>query len=167
MAFTDSTPPFVSISVAWFAFTVCMSAGVSTLNNYTKKVLMEGPRHSSGLNACSFNWLLPPAPYYTPPSTSIPLAHPPSPQRISHLSPYYEPLAAAPPAAASRLTHSRSFPLAHSDPYPPPPGHRAPASPFHRLSLSSPSSPPPPSVFVHMAGRQENHYEPEEDYSPL
>uniref|UniRef100_A0A3B4XWW2 Germ cell associated 1 n=1 Tax=Seriola lalandi dorsalis TaxID=1841481 RepID=A0A3B4XWW2_SERLL len=33
--------------VAWFAFTVCMSAGVSTLNNYTKKVLMVGPRHFS------------------------------------------------------------------------------------------------------------------------
>uniref|UniRef100_A0A3Q0T6L4 Germ cell associated 1 n=1 Tax=Amphilophus citrinellus TaxID=61819 RepID=A0A3Q0T6L4_AMPCI len=30
--------------VAWFAFTVCMAAGVSTLNNYTKKVLMVGPR---------------------------------------------------------------------------------------------------------------------------
>uniref|UniRef100_A0A3Q1AM58 Germ cell associated 1 n=1 Tax=Amphiprion ocellaris TaxID=80972 RepID=A0A3Q1AM58_AMPOC len=26
--------------VAWFGFTVCMAAGVSTLNNYTKKVLM-------------------------------------------------------------------------------------------------------------------------------
>uniref|UniRef100_A0A3Q0T0Z1 Germ cell associated 1 n=1 Tax=Amphilophus citrinellus TaxID=61819 RepID=A0A3Q0T0Z1_AMPCI len=48
--------------VAWFAFTVCMAAGVSTLNNYTKKVLMVGPRRASSLNACSFNFmgLLPP-----------------------------------------------------------------------------------------------------------
>ncbi|XP_018523143.2 LOW QUALITY PROTEIN: germ cell-specific gene 1-like protein [Lates calcarifer] len=126
--------------VAWFAFTVCMSAGVSTLNNYTKKVLMVGPRRNSGLNPCSFNFvgLLPPAPYYTPPNPA--LACPPSPPRISHLSPYYEP----PPSAvhstsAPRLTHSQSLPLPNSDSLPPPPSHQAPASPFHRLSLPSPS----------------------------
>uniref|UniRef100_A0A3B4AWF3 Germ cell associated 1 n=1 Tax=Periophthalmus magnuspinnatus TaxID=409849 RepID=A0A3B4AWF3_9GOBI len=50
--------------VAWLAFTVCMSAGVSTLNNYTKKVIMVGPRRMSSLNACSFNFVgLPPFSY--------------------------------------------------------------------------------------------------------
>ncbi|XP_076020649.1 germ cell-specific gene 1-like protein [Genypterus blacodes] len=80
-----------SFYMAWFAFTVCMSAGVSTLNNYTKKVLMVGPRRTSGLNPCSFVGLLPPAPYYTPPHLVGPLACPQSPPHISHLSPYYDP----------------------------------------------------------------------------
>ncbi|XP_071330522.1 germ cell-specific gene 1-like protein [Trachinotus anak] len=156
--------------VAWFAFTVCMSAGVSTLNNYTKKVLMVGPRRTSGLNPCSFNFvgLLPPAPYYTPPNPAITLACPPSPPRISHLSPYYEPTSATvPPSTTPRLTHSHSLPLPHSDSFPPPPPHPAPSSPFHRLSLPSPS--PTPFVSVHMTlpGHQVNRYEPEEDYSPL
>ncbi|KAK2894166.1 hypothetical protein Q8A73_016650 [Channa argus] len=155
--------------VAWFAFTVCMSAGVSTLNNYTKKVLMVGPRRSSGLNPCSFNWFLPPAPYYTPPNTTVAPACPPSPPRISHLSPYYEPPTETGPASAPRLTHSHSLPLVRSDSFPPPPSHPAPSSPFHRLSLPSPSASPPPSVSVHMTlpGHAEDHYEPEEDFSPL
>ncbi|XP_035510883.1 germ cell-specific gene 1-like protein [Morone saxatilis] len=154
--------------VAWFAFTVCMSAGVSTLNNYTKKVLMVGPRRNSGLNACSFNFvgLLPPAPYYTPANPAITLACPPSPPRISHLSPYYEPPSAALPAHTPRLTHSHSLPLPHSDSFPPPPSHPAPASPFHRLSLPSPSPLPIPPVHMTLPGYQ-NRYEPEEDYSPL
>ncbi|KAL7377471.1 hypothetical protein ABVT39_000267 [Epinephelus coioides] len=155
--------------VAWFAFTVCMSAGVSTLNNYTKKVLMVGPRHSSSLNACSFNFvgLLPP--YYTPGNPPMTLACPPSPPRISHLSPYYKPLPAEVPASTPRLTHSHSLPLPHSDPFPPPPSHPAPASPFHRLSLPSPCPSPPPSVSVHLTLplHQESQYGPEEDYSPL
>ncbi|XP_049418070.1 germ cell-specific gene 1-like protein [Epinephelus fuscoguttatus] len=155
--------------VAWFAFTVCMSAGVSTLNNYTKKVLMVGPRHSSSLNACSFNFvgLLPP--YYTPGNPPMTLACPPSPPRISHLSPYYKPLPAEVPASTPRLTHSHSLPLPHSDSFPPPPSHPAPASPFHRLSLPSPSQSPPPSVSVHLTlpAHQESQYGPEEDYSPL
>uniref|UniRef100_A0A3Q1HYH0 Germ cell associated 1 n=1 Tax=Anabas testudineus TaxID=64144 RepID=A0A3Q1HYH0_ANATE len=154
--------------VAWFAFTVCMSAGVSTLNNYTKKVLMVGPRRSSGLNPCSFSWFLPPAPYYTPPNPTMPLACPPSPPRISHLSPYYDPPPGVVPASTPRLTHSHSFPLSNSDSFPPPPSHPAPASPFHRLSLPSPSPSPPPSAFVHiLPGHQENHYDPGEDYSTL
>ncbi|KAK7939366.1 hypothetical protein WMY93_002692 [Mugilogobius chulae] len=91
--------------VAWLAFTVCMSAGVSTLNNYTKRFLMVGPRHMSSLNTCSFNFvgLPPPAPYYTPPSMN--LACPPSPPRLSHLSPYYEPPAPA-PTTSSALRHT-------------------------------------------------------------
>ncbi|XP_042360392.1 germ cell-specific gene 1-like protein [Plectropomus leopardus] len=152
--------------MAWFAFTVCMSAGVSTLNNYTKKVLMVGPRHSSSLNACSFNFvgLLPP--YYTPGNPAMSLALPPSPPRISHLSPYYKPLPAELPASTPKLTHSHSLPLPHSDSFPPPPSHPAPSSPFHRLSLPSPS--PSPSVSVHLTlpAHQEN-YGPEDDYSPL
>lgn len=158
----------VSISVAWLAFTVCMSAGVSTLNNYTKKVLMVAPRRNSGLNPCSFNFvgLLPPAPYYTPANPALTMACPPSPPRISHLSPYYETLSATLPASAPTLTHSCSLPLSYSDSFPCPPSHDAPASPFHRLSLPSPS----PTLSVHhmtRPGQQETHYEPEEDYSPL
>ncbi|XP_029945120.1 germ cell-specific gene 1-like protein [Salarias fasciatus] len=148
--------------VAWFAFTVCMSAGVSTLNNYTKKVLMVGPRRSSDLNPCSFNFvgLPPPAPYYTPPIPGVALGCPPPPPRISHLSPYYEP----PPSAGSppgtpRLTHSQSLPVSYCDAFPSPPAHPAPASPFHRLSLPSPSASPVRGV---TPGRRE-----EEDYSPL
>uniref|UniRef100_A0A665W245 Germ cell associated 1 n=1 Tax=Echeneis naucrates TaxID=173247 RepID=A0A665W245_ECHNA len=153
--------------VAWFAFTVCMSAGVSTLNNYTKKVLMVGPRRISGLKPCSFNFmgLLPPAPYYTPPNPAITPACPPSPPRISHLSPYYEPPSSTlPPSTTPRLTHSQSLPLPHSDSFPPPPSHPAPASPFHRLSLPSPSA--TPSVSVHLSIPQ-SCYGPEEYYSPL
>ncbi|XP_039972850.1 germ cell-specific gene 1-like protein [Xiphias gladius] len=157
--------------VAWFAFTVCMSAGVSTLNNYTKKVLMVGPRRNSGLNPCSFNFigLLPPAPCYTPPNPSIKLACPLPPPRISHLSPYYEPPSATLPPSTPRLTHSHSLPLPHSDSFSPPPSHPAPASPFHRLSLPSPFPSPTPSVSFQptLPRLQLNHYEPEEDYSPL
>ncbi|KAM8844090.1 germ cell-specific gene 1-like protein [Spinachia spinachia] len=147
--------------VAWFAFTVCMSAGVSTLNNYTKNVLMVGPRHSSSLNACSFNFvgLLPP--YYTPGHPATALTCPPSPPRISHLSPYYEA-----PAGIKRASSSR---LAHSNAFPPPPSRPAPASPFHRFPSPSPSPLAPPFLSVHMAlpGHHESHYGPEEDYSPL
>ncbi|XP_047428552.1 germ cell-specific gene 1-like protein [Mugil cephalus] len=157
--------------VAWLAFTVCMSAGVSTLNNYTKKVLMVGPRRPSGLNPCSFNFagLLPPAPYYTPPNPGANLACPQSPPRISHLSPYYEPPSAAAPRSAPRLTHSHSLPLPQSDPFPPPPSQVAPGSPFHRHSLPSQSPSPTPCVSVRMTlpSHHENRYGLEEDYSPL
>uniref|UniRef100_UPI0037E923B1 germ cell-specific gene 1-like protein n=1 Tax=Semicossyphus pulcher TaxID=241346 RepID=UPI0037E923B1 len=136
--------------VAWLAFTVCMSAGVSTLNNYTKKVLMVGPRHYSSLNPCSFKFvgLLPP--YYTPGNPD---------NAISHLSPYYEPPAATLPAPLPRLTHSESFP--------PPLSHHAPASPLPRLSLPSPLLVPSVSVHMTLPGDQEERYETEEEYSPL
>ncbi|KAG7216206.1 hypothetical protein INR49_029055, partial [Caranx melampygus] len=130
--------------VAWFAFTVCMSAGVSTLNNYTKKVLMVGPRRASALNACSFNFvgLLPPAPYYTPPNPAMNLACPPSPPRISHLSPYYEPPSAAlPPSTTPRLTHSHSLPLPHQTPSLLPPATLHP-----RLRSTACPSPLPPHL---------------------
>ncbi|XP_062422213.1 germ cell-specific gene 1-like protein [Pungitius pungitius] len=132
--------------VAWFAFTVCMSAGVSTLNNYTKTVLMVGPRHSSSLNACSFNLvgLLPP--YYTP-------GHPAgAPTRIKR-------------APSSRLAHP--LPPAHCGAFRPPPSR--PAPPFHRFPAPAPTPSPPPFLSVHTAlpGPHESHYGPEEDYSPL
>ncbi|XP_034066100.1 germ cell-specific gene 1-like protein [Gymnodraco acuticeps] len=147
--------------MAWCAFTLCMSAGVSTLNNYTKTVLMVGPRRTSSLNACSFNivGLLPP--YYTPVNPA--LTSPPSPPRISHLSPYYKT-----PSASQR--HSDSLPpLPHSNSFPPPPSHLASASSIHRLSLPSqtPSYPPSVSPRLPLQGHQESRYDPGEDYSPL
>ncbi|MEQ2263642.1 hypothetical protein XENORESO_010653 [Xenotaenia resolanae] len=159
--------------VVWLAFTVCMAAGVSTLNNYTKKFLMVGPRSSSSLNPCSFNFvgLLPPAPYYTPPNLPVTLSAPlpaplPAPM-ISHLSPYYEPPSAALPLTSPKLTHSHSLPLTHSDSFPLPPSHPAPASPFHRLSLPSPSLSPSISVHMMLPGHKENPLDRDEDYSPL
>ncbi|KAF6723036.1 Germ cell-specific gene 1-like protein [Oryzias melastigma] len=147
--------------VAWVAFTVCMAAGVSTLNNYTKKVLMVGPRRSSSLNPCSFNFvgLLPPAPYYTPPNPAITLAPPQSAPLISHLSPYYEPPSEGSPPSPRRLMHSNSFP--------PPPTNPAPSSPFHRMSLHSPSALHAPPRSVHLTLPGQNHLERDEEYSPL
>ncbi|MEQ2165509.1 hypothetical protein GOODEAATRI_017566 [Goodea atripinnis] len=162
-----------NIYVDEWAFTVCMAAGVSTLNNYTKKFLMVGPRSSSSLNPCSFNFvgLLPPAPYYTPPNLPITLSAPlsaplPAPM-ISHLSPYYELPSAALPLTSPKLTHSHSLPLTHSDSFPLPPSHPAPASPFHRLSLPSPSLSPSISVHMMLPGHKENPLDRDEDYSPL
>lgn len=154
--------------MAWLAFTICMAAGVSTLNNYTKKVLMVGPRRSSDLNPCSFNFvgLLPPAPYYTPPNPAISLSAPLSAPLISHLSPYYEPPSAASPSASSpRLTHSQSLPLTLSEAFPLPPSHPAPSSPYHRLSLPSPSPSHVPSQY-NRTGHKDS-FDHEEDYSPL
>lgn len=121
---TRSEPPLsVSVSVAWFAFT-----GVSTLNNYTKKVLMAAPRPGSGL---------------LPPRSAAAPAGPPSPPRISHLSPYYE--------------HSGSLPLPRDHSFPPPS--------LHRRSLPSPSPPPTPTFSVRPPGHEESRRGPEEFYS--
>ncbi|KAM4635540.1 germ cell-specific gene 1-like protein [Polymixia lowei] len=152
--------------IAWLAFTVCMAAGVSTLNNYTKKVLMVGRRRNADLNTCGFNFVgpPPPAPYYTLANPAAPPACPQSPPCISHLSPYYDPLPL--PPLSPRLKHSASLPLPHSDSFPPPPCHPAPAPPFRCLSLSSPSI----SVHLPLPGSRESYslqYRPEEDYSPL
>ncbi|KAG7269933.1 hypothetical protein CRUP_005550 [Coryphaenoides rupestris] len=103
--------------VAWLGFTACMAAGVSTLNSYTKRVLMVGRR-------------FPPAPDYTLPS-------PDSPPPLSHLSPYYDPSPSLPTSSPRRhLTHSLALL--------PPPSHATPPSPapFHRLALTSPSVSP-------------------------
>lgn len=151
-------PPLCLTSVAWLAFTVCMSAGVSTLNNYTKRVLMVGPRCNSDLNPCSFNFvgLLPPVPYYTPGHATI---CPPSPPRISHLSPYFQP-----PTSTERPTHSQS--LSHSF-FPPPPCHPAAAAHFQGLAPTSLPQSPPASLRATLPGEQVLRYDPEEDYSPL
>lgn len=130
-----------------------MSAGVSTLNNYTKNVLMVGPRRLSALNPCSFNFFLPP--YYTPASTTLAAAAPPSPPRISHLSPYYEPPTTVSTGRLAHL-HPRPLPFHHSESFPPHPSHAESSSPFHRLSLPSQPSAP--------AGPRYGH---EEVYSPL
>ncbi|XP_023813746.1 germ cell-specific gene 1 protein isoform X1 [Oryzias latipes] len=143
--------------VAWVAFTVCMSAGVSTLNNYTKKVLMVGPRRSSSLNPCSFNFVGILPPYYTPPNPA--LAPTLSAPLISHLSPYYEPPSEGSPPSPRRLMHSKSFP--------PPPTHQAPPSPFHRMSLHSPSLLHAPPRSMHLTLPGQNHPNQGEEYSPL
>ncbi|XP_031683467.1 germ cell-specific gene 1 protein-like [Oncorhynchus kisutch] len=60
--------------VAWLAFTCCMLSGVSTLNNYTKKTVMER-RCKARLYPPRFpdiEPLLPPAPYYCPPPPHVP-----------------------------------------------------------------------------------------------
>ncbi|XP_030649125.1 germ cell-specific gene 1-like protein [Chanos chanos] len=68
--------------VAWVAFTCCMSSGVSALNNYTKKVLMVGPKHRTVMYPCR-NFTFPPQPpeasYYRPPPPppSVPAPSPP------------------------------------------------------------------------------------------
>ncbi|CAB1432118.1 unnamed protein product [Pleuronectes platessa] len=123
--------------VAWFAFTVCMSAGVSTLNNYTKKVLMEGPRPL--FNAWTFSsvGLRPPAPYYAPPNAAITLASPPSPPGSPTCLPTTHP-----PSPSCR---------------PPRRGSRTPArflSPTRSPSPLTPPAPPPRPRSIACPSRQ-------------
>ncbi|XP_049602057.1 germ cell-specific gene 1-like protein [Syngnathus scovelli] len=148
--------------VAWFAFTVCMSAGVSTLNNYTKKVLMVGARLNSSLNPFNFVGLLPPAPYFSTANSGMGHAFHQSNAPISHLSPYYD---QPPTKSPSPGKPSLCIPLTHSVSFPPPSSHLG--SPLHRLSLPSPSHLPRSSPVAH---RQENIvplYTPQEYYGPL
>ncbi|XP_061829827.2 germ cell-specific gene 1-like protein [Nerophis lumbriciformis] len=147
--------------VAWLAFTVCMSAGVSTLNDYTKKVLMVGPRLNSGLNPFNFHFmgLLPPAPCYTAPYSGIHQSQ----YQISHLSPYYAPPSTKIPPPAKT---SHSSPVRHSVSFPPPSSHPVSASPLHRLSLRSSSHSTSSPVVVHGL-LAVPLYTPEQDCSPL
>uniref|UniRef100_A0A3Q2XVD7 Germ cell associated 1 n=1 Tax=Hippocampus comes TaxID=109280 RepID=A0A3Q2XVD7_HIPCM len=144
--------------VAWFAFTVCMSAGVSTLNNYTKNVLMVGARLNSSLNPFNFVGLLPPAPYFSAPNSGMVRAFHQSHAPISHLSPYYEqpPSKSPPPPPPGKPSYS--IPLPYSASFPPPSSHLASASPLHRLSLPSPSHSPSSPALVRgpLKGHQEN-----------
>ncbi|XP_054615872.1 germ cell-specific gene 1-like protein [Dunckerocampus dactyliophorus] len=151
--------------VAWFAFTVCMSAGVSTLNNYTKKVLMVGPRLNSSLNPFNFNFmgLLPPAPYYAAPYSGLSHTHPQSQYQISHLSPYYSPPSAKVPPPA-KTPHS--IPLPHSVSFPPSSSYPVSDSSLHPLSLRAPSHSNSSSVVVHGLLTTPS-YTPEQDCSPL
>ncbi|KAI7790224.1 putative germ cell-specific gene 1-like protein-like protein [Triplophysa rosa] len=66
-------------SVAWLAFTCCMSSGVSTLNIYTKTFLMLGRKHQRVFYPCK-NFTFPPqCPLVSPlsPYVSPPLPPPP------------------------------------------------------------------------------------------
>ncbi|KAK3505729.1 hypothetical protein QTP70_020446, partial [Hemibagrus guttatus] len=83
-------------SVAWVAFTCCMSAGVSTMNNYTKKVLMFGTKPKS-----DFYNVTPP--YYPPGSTSSSFHSPSMPSSAS--SPFRT-LSILLPSISSRLVPS-------------------------------------------------------------
>ncbi|XP_061703251.1 germ cell-specific gene 1-like protein [Syngnathoides biaculeatus] len=154
--------------VAWFAFTICMSAGVSTLNNYTKKVLMVGARLNSSLNPFNFVGLLPPAPYFTAPNAGLVQSYSQSYAQISHLSPYYEQPSTklSPPGKPFH-----PIPLPHSVSFPPPSSQPHSVSSMHRLSLPpSPSHSSSSPVVVHGLLSKENavsHYTPQEYYSPL
>ncbi|XP_063068170.1 germ cell-specific gene 1 protein-like [Engraulis encrasicolus] len=93
--------------IAWLGFLFCMSTGISTLNNYTKKVIMRGPKHKTtpAVYPCR-NFTFPPQPpksaasaksalYHSlPPPPAVPPPSPPSPcpcpsPPLSPLSPYY------------------------------------------------------------------------------
>ncbi|XP_036408719.1 germ cell-specific gene 1-like protein [Megalops cyprinoides] len=79
--------------VAWAAFSLCMSSGVSTLNNYTKTVLLGKFKHKAWTYPCKISEIPPqppPAPFYCPPPPPIPPPSPPPPP-LSPLSPYYSP----------------------------------------------------------------------------
>ncbi|XP_055051153.2 germ cell-specific gene 1-like protein isoform X1 [Misgurnus anguillicaudatus] len=77
--------------VAWMAFTCCMSSGVSTLNNYTKKFLMVGPKHKSVFYPCkNFTY---------PPQSSL----------LSPLSPYMSAPLPPPPTCPAPLSPSLSL----------------------------------------------------------
>ncbi|XP_045067153.1 germ cell-specific gene 1-like protein [Coregonus clupeaformis] len=167
--------------VAWLAFTCCMLSGVSTLNNYTKKAVMER-RRKARLYPPRFpdiKPLLPPAPCYCPlpphPCMSLPSAE------LSPPSPYFDPPSPPPPSSPRPLTHSLSLPhcytLPHPEYLPPPPSHPAPLSPYHRHSLPSPSISLPlyvhsyiPQYYSEDRGRdmeEEGREYSDEEYSPL
>ncbi|XP_053087564.1 germ cell-specific gene 1-like protein [Pangasianodon hypophthalmus] len=140
--------------VAWVAFTCCMSAGVSTLNNYTKKVLMFGTKPKPDFYPLT-PFYYPPVP---PPPPSIPPPCPPPPPPLSPLSPYFcppSPPPSFPPAPPSphNLTHPSLSPL-HSP-----------------LSPSSPLSPTPsitPSISPSIPALAFSPPQPlDEEYSSL
>ncbi|XP_067284404.1 germ cell-specific gene 1 protein-like [Pseudorasbora parva] len=100
--------------VAWVAFTCCMSSGVSTLNNYTKKFLMVGPKNRSVFYPCrNFTF-------------------PPQPPSLSPLSPYFSPLLPPPPTC----------PAPHSPCPAPRSPHPAPHSPHPALLAPRPAPQP-------------------------
>ncbi|XP_048013920.1 germ cell-specific gene 1 protein-like isoform X2 [Megalobrama amblycephala] len=116
--------------VAWVAFSCCMSSGVLTLNNYTKKFMMLGPKNRSVFYPCrNFTF-------------------PPQPPSLSPLSPYFGPPLPPPPAcpaprspcpALARHTPPLSYntlPIVHLAP---PLSHHAPPLARHtRPSLTTP-----------------------------
>uniref|UniRef100_A0AAR2L072 Germ cell associated 1 n=1 Tax=Pygocentrus nattereri TaxID=42514 RepID=A0AAR2L072_PYGNA len=114
---------------AWVAFTCCMSSGISTLNNYTKKELMVGLKQRAVFYPCK-NFTFPPQsshmPFYCPPPPppqSLPPPSPPPPP-LSPLSPYYCP---------------RTPPSPPNKSFTPPPSPPAPVYPYYTHPPPSPS----------------------------
>ncbi|MFT7797836.1 germ cell-specific protein 1-like [Arapaima gigas] len=119
--------------VAWAAFSVCMSSGISTLNSYTKNVLMRKCEKKSWVFAEEValdSAQPPPAPFYCPPPPPIPPPSPPPPplSPLSPLSPYYSP--------------SCNFPISDCNHPPTPPPLPPPLSPYYSPSVRSPSLSP-------------------------
>ncbi|KAF3846791.1 hypothetical protein F7725_003869 [Dissostichus mawsoni] len=78
----DLLPVHAALRTATQRLRCSLHAGVSTLNNYTKTVLMVGPRRTSSLNACSFNlWAL-----RLPASSSSLHSFPPPPSHLASAS---------------------------------------------------------------------------------
>ncbi|XP_067218918.1 germ cell-specific gene 1-like protein [Chanodichthys erythropterus] len=120
--------------VAWVAFSCCMSSGVLTLNNYTKKFMMLGPKNRGVFYPCrNFTF-------------------PPQPPSLSPLSPYFGPPLPPPPACPAPRS---PCPAPHS-PHPAPllqhPAHRSPG-PAPLASCPAPRSPHPAPFLQHPAHR--------------
>ncbi|XP_028843069.1 germ cell-specific gene 1-like protein isoform X2 [Denticeps clupeoides] len=144
--------------MAWVAFVCCMSSGICTLNNYTKKVLMRGPKHKRLVYPCrnfTFPPQPPPAPFYCPPP-SPPSVLPPSPPPppLSHLSPYY---ASSTPEILSEASPPQTQLCL---PPPPPPAKSAPHSPYYAHSAPSPTISLAISTHSYMTQNSEEEYSP-------
>ncbi|KAM9434615.1 germ cell-specific gene 1-like protein [Clarias gariepinus] len=110
--------------MAWVAFTCCMIAGVSTLNNYTKKVLMIGtkPKPDFHTSMSLYYPPVPPPPSCPPPPPPLsPHLCPPSP---SPMVPHAPP---SPTNSAPCLSSSPSVSVLHSPHCPSPPLSPAPS----------------------------------------
>lgn len=168
--------------MAWVAFLFCMSSGISTLNNYTKKVVMNRHKHKSQGYPCR-NFTFPPQPPTThyslpPPPPSVPPPSPPSPP-LSPLSPYYNTSfgdAPSPPLPEQQelqelqeqqqqREHQRERQrqlLQHQASMPPPhPSQQATFCPYY--SNAAPSL----SISPTMSGHSYTLQYSEEEYSPL
>ncbi|KAG9279096.1 germ cell-specific gene 1-like protein [Astyanax mexicanus] len=135
--------------MAWVAFTCCMSSGISTLNNYTKKELMAGLKQRAVFYPCK-NFTFPPqpsqTPYYCPPPPPPPSLPPPSPppppplSPLSPLSPYY--CSPSPPSPPDDSSPPAPLSPYYTHPPPSPSRSRLHLSPSPSLShLHSPASP--------------------------
>ncbi|XP_050961596.1 germ cell-specific gene 1-like protein [Labeo rohita] len=135
--------------VAWIAFTCCMSSGVSTLNNYTKKFLMVGPKNRSVFYPCR-NFTFPPQPpLLSPLSPYLSPPLPPPPPRPAPLSPCPAPLSPCPSSLSPCPT-----PASHSP---------APLSPSRAL-LDPAASPPVALVLSRLSFASQCS---DEEFSPL
>ncbi|KAL2100994.1 hypothetical protein ACEWY4_002755 [Coilia grayii] len=112
--------------VAWLGFLFCMSSGISTLNNYTKKVLMRGPKPKSAVYPCR-NFTFPPQP---PASAATAYHSLPPPHPHPHPQPHPPPPPSMPPP---------------SPPYPSPSPPLSPLSPYYNASSGDVLSPSLPN----------------------